>query len=96
MDLGLEGKSVLITGASKGIGLGCAKVFAAEGCGVHLVARDGERLEQARDELVSAGATCTIHPVDLSAPGAVEALGGALPVPDIVVNNAGAIPGGDL
>ncbi|MEO9904302.1 short-chain dehydrogenase/reductase [Nisaea sp.] len=96
MELGLEGKRVLITGASKGIGLGCAKAFAAEGCTVHLVARDGERLEQARDELVSAGASCTIHPVDLSAPGAVESLSGALPVPDIVVNNAGAIPGGDL
>ena len=35
MDLGLKGKSVLITGASKGSGLACTKAFAAEGCNVH-------------------------------------------------------------
>ena len=40
MDLGLSGKSVLITGGSKGIGLACAKAFAKEGCRVHLAARD--------------------------------------------------------
>ncbi len=39
MELGLAGRSVLITGSSKGIGLACAHGFAAEGCGVHLVAR---------------------------------------------------------
>jgi NAD(P)-dependent dehydrogenase (short-subunit alcohol dehydrogenase family) len=96
MDLGLKGKRVLVTGASKGIGLGCARAFAAEGCTLDLVARDKDRLEQARDLLASAGADCAIHPLDLSAPGAVERLSEAVPVPDIVVNNAGAIPGGDL
>lgn len=97
MDLGLSGKRALITGASKGIGLGCAKAFAAEGCALDLVARDRERLEAARDVVLAAGApTCGIHAVDLSAAGAVEALADAAPVPDILVNNAGAIPGGDL
>jgi NAD(P)-dependent dehydrogenase (short-subunit alcohol dehydrogenase family) len=36
MDLELKGKSVLVTGGSKGIGLACARSFAAEGCRVHL------------------------------------------------------------
>lgn len=44
MDLGLKGKSVLITGASKGIGLACAHGFAAEGCIVHLAARSADLL----------------------------------------------------
>ena len=39
MDLELRGKSVLITGASKGIGLACARGFAQEGANVHLSAR---------------------------------------------------------
>jgi short-subunit dehydrogenase involved in D-alanine esterification of teichoic acids len=39
MNLELEGKSVLITGGSKGIGLACARSFSAEGCRVHLAAR---------------------------------------------------------
>ncbi|TMH45033.1 MAG: SDR family NAD(P)-dependent oxidoreductase [Betaproteobacteria bacterium] len=47
MDLGLKGKSVLVTGGSKGIGLACAKAFAAEGCLLHLAARDKDRLAQA-------------------------------------------------
>ena len=38
MDLGLAGKSVLVTGGSKGISLACARTFVAEGCGVHLAA----------------------------------------------------------
>ena len=40
MDLNLKGKSVLITGASKGIGLVIAEVMAAEGCNLHIAARD--------------------------------------------------------
>jgi NAD(P)-dependent dehydrogenase (short-subunit alcohol dehydrogenase family) len=39
MDLHLRGKSVLITGASKGIGAATAEAFAEEGSNVHLAAR---------------------------------------------------------
>lgn len=51
MDLGLTGKSVLITGASKGIGLACAHSFAAEGCDVHLAARSAALLATRKQEL---------------------------------------------
>ena len=53
MQLHLEGRHVLITGGSKGIGLACAKSFLQEGCRVTLVARDGARLEQAQQQLAS-------------------------------------------
>ena len=53
MELGLKGKSVLITGASKGIGLACAQAFAAEGCALHLASRDPARLEAAKAEILA-------------------------------------------
>jgi 3-oxoacyl-[acyl-carrier protein] reductase len=93
----LRGKTVLITGASKGIGLAAAAGFAAEGCNVHLAARTGATLEQARDSLAKRfDVRVTIHPLDLSESRAQGALAKACPDPDILVNNAGAIPGGDL
>lgn len=93
MDLGLAGKSVLITGGSKGIGLACAKAFAAEGCRVHLAARDRGRLEQARAEL---GGQAELHPTDLRDAGALRALAAVCAEVDILVNNAGDIPGGTI
>ena len=98
MDLRLAGKTVLITGASKGIGLACAELFAEEGCDLHLVARTGADLERARDTIRGRhNVAVTIHPLDLSDGGNVKRLvsetGESL---DIVVNNAGAIPGGPI
>ena len=93
MDLGLSGKSVLITGGSKGIGLACARAFLAEGCRVHLAARDPGRLEQARGGLKGEVA---VHPVDLRDGGALKALAAECAHVDILVNNAGDIPGGTL
>jgi NAD(P)-dependent dehydrogenase (short-subunit alcohol dehydrogenase family) len=93
MDLGLRGKVVLVTGGSKGIGFACARAFAAEGCRVHLAARDRERLEQARREL---GGEAQAHVTDLRDAKALAALAEACGHADILVNNAGDIPGGNL
>jgi hypothetical protein len=97
MDLRLKGKSVLITGGSKGIGLACAMSFAAEGCNLHLVSRDAGRLEAARRQVrdqhkVEVG----IHPADLRDSAAVQKIAGACSAADILVNNAGDIPAGSL
>lgn len=93
MDLGLNGKSVLVTGGSKGIGFACARTFAAEGCRVHLAARNLERLEEARRIL---GSEARIHAVDLRDGTALRALAADCAGVDILVNNAGDIPGGTL
>jgi NAD(P)-dependent dehydrogenase (short-subunit alcohol dehydrogenase family) len=93
MDLGLNGKSVLVTGGSKGIGLACAKAFAAEGCQVHIAARDRARLEKAKSEI---GARAIAHAVDLRDASALRRLAQACADADILVNNAGDIPGGTL
>jgi 3-oxoacyl-[acyl-carrier protein] reductase len=51
MDLGLEGQSVLLAGASRGIGLAAARAFAAEGSRIALVARDASSLREAAREV---------------------------------------------
>lgn len=97
MELGLRGKSVLITGASKGIGLACAKAFAAEGCHVHLASRSADLLGIAADDLKSKyGVNVVTHVCDLRAEGAVQQLADACAAVDILVNNAGDIPGGNI
>ena len=92
MDLRLKGKSVLITGGSKGIGLACGKAFAAEGCRIHLAARNRERLDEAARTLGGA----TVHAVDLRDGAALRQLARDCADVDILVNNAGDIPGGTI
>src|SRR5579859_3796323 len=97
MDLNLRGKTALITGASKGIGLAVARLLAEEGCTLHLVARTRETLEAARDEIRSRHQVAvTLHPLDLSRSQSVADLTQACRDVDILINNAGAIPGGSL
>ena len=90
MDLGLKGKTALITGASKGIGLATAFSFAQEGIGkLHLAARSEDKLAEARDELVRRfGVTVEIHATDLSKTENVIALAARCADADILVNNA--------
>jgi NAD(P)-dependent dehydrogenase (short-subunit alcohol dehydrogenase family) len=97
MDLHLGGKSVLITGASKGIGLACAHGFAAEGCNLHLASRTQADLEAARAAIVSKyDVEVTIHALDISDSSNVDILAERCADIDILVNNAGAIPAGDI
>src|SRR4051812_6129753 len=97
MDLKLNGKVALVTGASKGIGLACARQLAEEGCHLHLVSRTKADLERARETIRARhNVSVTIHPVDLSNGDAARSLAAACPDIDILVNNAGAIPAGDL
>ncbi|MCC7426193.1 MAG: SDR family oxidoreductase [Alphaproteobacteria bacterium] len=97
MDLRLAGKTALITGGSKGIGLACAESLAAEGCNVILVARSAETLAAARDALRGRfQVNVAIRPADLSKGEVARALCAEHPDIDILINNAGAIPGGDL
>ena len=97
MKLGLEGKTVLITGGSKGIGRACAMAFAAEGCNLHLVARDVARLEAAHAAIRAAHPVeVRLHPADLRDGEAVKRIAAKCADAEILVNNAGDIPGGSI
>lgn len=88
---------MLITGASQGIGEGLAEVFAEEGCNLLLVARSGDKMNILAKRLREYhGVKVDIHQQDISAPGAADAISNAAGRIDVLVNNAGAIPGGDL
>lgn len=91
MDLALHGRTALITGASKGIGAAVATTLAAEGCDLHLVARDRAALEKVAASLPT---RATVHALDLRDPAARAAL--AEHEVDVLVNNAGDIPAGRL
>ena len=97
MDLELRGQTALITGASKGIGAGLAKVLAKEGCNLHLAARDGEAMSSLADQLKNKfDISVKVHEADLSSSEAMKSLNKAAGDYDILFNNAGDIPAGDI
>jgi 3-oxoacyl-[acyl-carrier protein] reductase len=94
MDLQLEGKTALVTGASMGIGRAIARGLAAEGVALCIAARRRNLLEALREDIVNAGAPAPhIVEVDVLTEGApqrlAEAAGSALGHIDILVNSAG-------
>ena len=88
----MTGRTVLITGASRGIGAECARVFAAAGAQVVLVARGADRIAELAGQI---GPNALAVPCDVSvawqteqaAQAAVDTFGGI----DVLVNNAGVV-----
>ncbi len=97
MDLGISGRTALVTGASAGLGLACAQALAAEGVRVAVASRSA-------DKLAAAVATLDGDPVmltvDLSDPASVDALVDdateALGHVDILIANGGGPPPGNF
>lgn len=93
MDLQLQGRHVLVTGGSRGIGLACAREFLAEGCRVSLVGRSPQHMEHALAALRPLGEVaglCADLTDAAAALQAVDAAEGALGPVDVLVNSAGA------
>ncbi|HEU5262801.1 MAG TPA: SDR family NAD(P)-dependent oxidoreductase [Gemmatimonadales bacterium] len=91
--MNIQGKSVLITGASSGIGAALARAVADAGGRPLLLARREAELRQVADSL-GPGADARVYPVDLSDPKAVDDVADRITAevgtPDVLVNNAGA------
>jgi NAD(P)-dependent dehydrogenase (short-subunit alcohol dehydrogenase family) len=97
MKLCLEGKRVLISGGSKGIGLAAAEILADEGCALTLIARDQGTLDAAA-AVVSRRSKTAVRTIaaDLISDVAIREAASRAGEIDILVNNAGAIPPGGL
>lgn len=94
------GKSVVICGGSRGLGLMLARRFADEGARLTLIARGQEQLERAQDELAARGAQVLVLPCDMREQAAatnaisqvIERFGGV----DVLVNNLGILRAGPI
>lgn len=97
MELNLNNKTALITGASKGIGKAIAESLANEGCNLVLIARSGGKLDELKTELQKKhNISVEVIAIDLSQKSAVEKVTEFCGEIDILINNAGAIPPGNL
>ena len=103
MDLGIQGKWALVGGASKGLGLGCARALAHEGVNVVMVARGAEALHASVEGLnKETGGKVQLLAVaaDITTEAGREAIwsvaGGPGKAYDVVITNAGGPPPGDF
>ena len=83
MSLSFKGKTIVVTGASRGIGLGVARGFASCGGAVHILADDDRVFDVAKDLGANASK------VDITDGNAVQDALSAIPRIDVLVNNAG-------
>ena len=94
MEMGLTGKTVVITGGGTGIGKAAALEFLKEGCHVAVCGRRMEKLEQARAEYAALGYELMIRSVDVTDYGALAAFANEVTETygriDVWVNNAGS------
>lgn len=98
MDLGLKGKTALVLGATRGLGLAVARTLATEGANVILCGRNAERLQSAAATIGGTGEPPETRAVDLADPASVSAFIASLvgaPI-DILVNNTGGPPPGPV
>jgi NAD(P)-dependent dehydrogenase (short-subunit alcohol dehydrogenase family) len=90
----LEGKTALITGGSRGLGLQMAEALGEQGARIVISSRKQLELDEAVSHLSSLGIVATAFAADLADPGQIEALAAAamqqLGHIDILINNAGA------
>ncbi len=89
----LEGKVVVVTGASKGIGRGLAKIIAAEGAKVAAAARSMDELHSLKNEILADGNSCEVFELDVRSVASItscfDAIVQKFGVIDVLVNNAG-------
>lgn len=95
----MKGKTVLITGATSGIGEGCARKFAAMGSNLILNGRNIEKLNQLKEELTALGVEVLTLPFDVrdraAMRAAIDSLQGSWQQIDVLINNAGLVIGVD-
>jgi 3-oxoacyl-[acyl-carrier protein] reductase len=96
----IAGRSVIVTGASKGIGKGIARVFASKGAKVLVVARDLKAAQAAADQIKAAGGQATPCAANVTSPADMERMA-AMAVDkhggiDVLCANAGIFPAAKL
>ena len=97
MDLGIQNKSAIVCGASRGLGKACAGALAREGVNVWLCARTQDTLEQAAQDITGrASGQVRTQVADLATVEGRAAIVAACPEPDILINNAGGPPTGNF
>jgi 3-oxoacyl-[acyl-carrier protein] reductase len=94
MDLALDGRRALVTGASRGLGRAIALALAAEGAQVLAVARNLQRLQELPAAHPPGRGSIRVQACDLGAAEAIEALGEPLTAADILIINTGGPPPG--
>ena len=85
----LSGKTVLVTGASGGLGLHFARLLAARGAEIVLGARREGELAKACEEIAAAGGKARFAAIDVTDAASIEAAIGSMRAIDVLVNNAG-------